>query len=125
MPEPFKNLINTAGVREAARHLARVSPDFDRARFERHATSGLDALELKARAMQVADALEAALPDDFAEAAAVIEAALAPMADAPAAHSPGRSSLASGGDALPQPTGDGLSGWIGWPLGEFIARRGR
>src|SRR5687768_3842006 len=112
MAEPLKHLISAARVREAGEHLQRARPAFDRARFERLALAGLDALELKARAMQVADALEATLPADFADAAAAVETALAPMGPA------------EGDDDTPRPAGAGLSGWIGWPLGEFVARRG-
>lgn len=111
MPEPFKNLINPALVRACGDHLQRVWRDFDRRGFERRALDGLGALEMKARAMQIAEALEATLPEDFDRAAGVIEAALAPAAT---------------GDGLDfRITDAGLAGWIGWPLGEFIARRGR
>lgn len=111
MPEPFKNLINARLVRACGEHLQRHWRDFDRRGFERQALAGLDALEMKARAMQIADALEATLPDDFDRAAGIVEAALAPPAD---------------GDGLGFSTTDaGLAGWIGWPLGEFIARRGQ
>ena len=110
MPEPFKNLINAALVREAGAHLRRAWPGFDRRAFEAHALDGLDALEMKARAMQVADALEATLPDDFDRAAGILESALAPAAT---------------DDSLGFRTSEaGLAGWIGWPIGEFIARRG-
>ena len=112
MPEPFKHLISAARVRDAGEHLQRAWPGFDRGRFERLALEGLDALELKARAMHVADALATTLPADFAQAAEVIEAALAPMA------------VDDDDDATPRPVGAGLSGWIGWPLGEVVARRG-
>lgn len=105
MAEPFKNLINPQGVRDMARHLRRAWPRFDANRFERQALHGLDALELKARAMQLADALEATLPEDFDTAAGVIEASLMPPE-----HD--RSSDA------------GLAGWPLWPIGEFVARRG-
>lgn len=66
---------------------------------------------MKARAMQIADALEATLPPRFADAAALIEDALAP---------------AEPGDAMTQFEGlePGLRGWILWPVGEFVARRG-
>jgi len=111
MPEAFKNLINPDLVRACGHHLQRHWPAFDRRAFEHQALAGLDALEMKARAMQIADALEATLPDDFDRAAAVIEAALAPPATS---------------DELGLKTTDaGLAGWIGWPLGEFIARRGQ
>ncbi|MBL8308612.1 MAG: DNA alkylation repair protein [Rubrivivax sp.] len=107
MAEPFKNLINAEVVEEAARHLARVAPGFDAARFTALALRNLEALEMKARAMQIADALEATLPGAFEAAAKHIEAALAPMAtdDKPVA-------------------GGGLAGWVLWPVGEFVARRG-
>lgn len=110
MPDAFKNLINAARVREAGEHLARAWPDFNRSAFEKQALQQLDALELKARAMQVADALEATLPEDFDRAAQVIESALGPAGE---------------GDALGFSTDQqGLAGWICWSLGEFVARRG-
>ena len=108
--EPFKNLLNPALVRASSLALMRAWPKFDRERFERVALEGLDELEMKARAMQIAEALEAVLPQDFDSACAVIEAALAP----PIAVD----SVAS------TPKGEGLAGWIVWPLGEFVARRG-
>ncbi|WP_374604777.1 DNA alkylation repair protein [Arenimonas sp.] len=111
MPAPFKNLINADLVRACGDHLQRHWRDFDRRGFERQALAGLDALEMKARAMQIADALEATLPDDFDRAAGLIEAALAPPATT---------------DELAfQSTDAGLAGWIGWPLGEYLARRGQ
>lgn len=111
MAEPFKNLINAGLVRACGQHLQRAWRGFDRKDFEARALPGLDALEMKARAMHVADALEATLPGDFDRAAGIIETALAPAAV--------DDSLAFGiSDA-------GLAGWIGWPLGEFIARRGQ
>jgi 3-methyladenine DNA glycosylase AlkC len=110
--EPFKNLLNAALVREAGHALAHNWPAFDRKTFERRALRGLEALEMKARAMQIADALEASLPHDFDTACAVIERCLAEPQDpdlpgAAVADDPG-----------------GLRGWIVWPLGEFVARRG-
>jgi 3-methyladenine DNA glycosylase AlkC len=108
--EPFKNLLNATLVREAGDALARSWPDFDRKAFERRALRGLDALEMKARAMQIADALEATLPDHFDAACAAIERSLAVPTDP---------------DAPSETSSDGgLRGWIVWPLGEFVARRG-
>ena len=111
MAEAFKNLINEQTVGEAARHLQRVGPGFDAARFEALALSGLHDLEFKARAMHLCAALEATLPADFDQAAGLIEAALGPPG-------PGDdlAALRSG----PQ----GLAGWVVWPLGEFVVRRG-
>ena len=114
--EPFKNLINTGTVARAGQHLQRVWPAFDRRAFEHHAAHGLDALEFKARAMQLADALQATLPADFGDAASVLEASLAPPIPLdpkgePAGLSDAQSEL-------------GLSGWVVWSMGEFVARLG-
>ncbi|HEY0858464.1 MAG TPA: DNA alkylation repair protein [Albitalea sp.] len=96
MAEPFKNFLNDSVVADLSRRLQRAGPSFDARRFESIALPGLAELELKARAMQIATALEAGLPDDFAAAAALLDSAIA----------------------------DGLAGWALWPVGEFVARRG-
>ncbi len=111
MPEPFKLLLNPALVRSAAVHLRRSWREFPATEFEALALRDFDALEMKARAMQIATALEATLPQDFEHAARTIEGALAPVA--------GDEDLA----AL-RASSAGLAGWICWPLGELIARRG-
>lgn len=114
--EPFKNLINAGTVARAGQHLQRVWPAFDRQRFERQAAHGLDALEFKARAMQLADALEATLPADFNLAAQVLEASLAEPIPLDADGEP--SGLSDAQSAA------GLSGWVVWSMGEFVVRRG-
>jgi 3-methyladenine DNA glycosylase AlkC len=116
MAEAFKKLINTATVVHAADHLQRVSDAFDRDRFRQMATDGLESLEFKARAMRLADALEACLPESFEEAAHALESALAPALPFDAKGEP-----VGLGQALNQ---DGLSGWVLWGAGEFVARRG-
>jgi 3-methyladenine DNA glycosylase AlkC len=110
--EPFKNLLNAALVKAAGQRLHAAWPGFDRRSFERIALADLDALEMKARAMRIADALAVVLPDTFDSACDVIEAALAP---------PIEIGGVSGERDLVR---DGLAGWIVWPLGEFVARRG-
>jgi 3-methyladenine DNA glycosylase AlkC len=102
MAEPFKTFINAAGVKAAAGHLARTSKHFSAARFCADVIPQLDALELKARAMCIATALEQHLAPDFDEAAAHLERALAPLGKPEA----------------------GLTGWFLWAAGEFVARRG-
>lgn len=116
MAEPFKNLINAQTVTWAGQHLQRADPSFDRARFEQLAGDGLDGLDMKARAMQIATALEATLPSHFDAAARQIEASLAP---------PGRAD--SQGDDLGELRAGpaGLAGWVVWSLGEFVVRRGQ
>jgi 3-methyladenine DNA glycosylase AlkC len=109
--EAFKHLLNPALVTRMAQHLARADAGFDGARFATLAGSGLEGLEMKARAMHIADALEATLPGDFDAAAARLEAALAPPwpDDRLGSEAPLR---------------DGLEGWALWPVGEFVVRRG-
>ena len=111
MAEAFKNLINPATVAAMAHHLGRVSAHFDHDAFVARALPDLDGLEFKACAMQLADALEQALPADFSLASQALVAALGP---------PGQ------GDELSElRTGEqGLAGWALWPMGEFVARRG-
>jgi hypothetical protein len=72
MAEPFKNLLHAGTAAAMARHLGRVCGAFDAEAFLAVALPGLDALEFKARAMQLADALEAALPGSFDSAAQAI-----------------------------------------------------
>ena len=112
--EPFKNLINRDTVTSTARHLRRAWPRFDHKRFETQAATGLDALEFKARAMQLADALEATLPADFNAACEVLEASLAPALAIDAQGEPMK--LGEAADA-------GVAGWALWAAGEFVARR--
>jgi 3-methyladenine DNA glycosylase AlkC len=114
MPEAFKNLFNADLIHTTAGHLQRAWPAFDAKAYIATATKGLDALEMKARAMQIADALEHTLPSSFAQASRVVTAALAP---------------ATPGDDLkvmqtPQALAAGLSGWFMWPLGEWVVRQG-
>ena len=110
--EPFKNLLNPALVAEAAAQLKRHHRRFDAAAFTALAGTGLEALVMKARALQICAALEATLPADFDAAAGLLEKSLAPPT------APGEISAAPG---LHQ----GLRGWILWPVGEYIARHGQ
>ncbi|MEY4979450.1 MAG: hypothetical protein RLZZ352_1720 [Pseudomonadota bacterium] len=117
MAEALKHRINPDTVAQASSHLHRVWPGFDRQAFERHALTGLADLELKARAMQLADALQATLPPDFVHAAEVIEASLAEPVALDAAGEP----LALT-DAQAH---NGLAGWVVWALGDYVARCGQ
>ena len=113
MADAFKNLLGPREVHAAATHLARHNPAFDHAQFTARALAGLEGLEFKARAGHIAGALEATLSPNFAAACDHIEAALAPAPVPDAAT-----------DAPPGASDHGLAGWIVWPLGEFVARRG-
>ncbi|HLP08048.1 MAG TPA: hypothetical protein VK178_07770, partial [Opitutaceae bacterium] len=116
MAEPFKNLISRQTVTHAARHLARAWPEFDRARFEQLAGDNFEGLELKARALQIAEALAQTLPADFTHACAILERSLA-------------SPIGFDADGEPVGLGEaardaGLSGWAVWSMGEYVARHG-
>ena len=109
--EPFKQLLHPGLVTRMAFHLQRAWPRFDALRFEQLASRGLQVLELKARAVQIADALQVTLPGDFEHAARALEAALAP---------PWPDDRLGSDD----PCRDGLEGWALWPVGEYTARCG-
>jgi 3-methyladenine DNA glycosylase AlkC len=94
MPEPFKAYLSADVVRHAAQLLAKSAPGFRAHAFIDDVVPHLDPLELKARAMRIADALERHLAPDFEEAAAHLERTTE------------------------------LSGWFLWSAGEFVARRG-
>jgi 3-methyladenine DNA glycosylase AlkC len=108
MAEAFKHLISPAVVATIGGHLQRVWPAVDRTGFQAQALHGLDALELKARVMQVARALVATLPADVDRAASILEATLGPAGE---------------GDDLSQLRSSeaGLAGWPVWPLTEAMA----
>ncbi len=72
MGEPFKNLIGPAEVDWLAERLLAAWAPFPEAEFRRLAKKGLAALELKARARHLADALEVTLPKKPAEAFRVL-----------------------------------------------------
>ncbi len=104
MAEPFKLLVDRAAVSRLAAAILRVYPAFDAPGFVAKAADGLDPLELKARVQHVARALRAALPADWARAAAILVASLPP--------------------ALPDESG--LSGGIAlWPLLQVVEDYGR
>ncbi|MBK5233226.1 MAG: DNA alkylation repair protein [Thermoleophilia bacterium] len=72
----FKDRISPALVAGLGEDLKAAWPDFPEAGFVTRASDGLTGLEMKGRVVHVADALAAALPDDFGEAAKVIEKSL-------------------------------------------------
>ena len=76
MAEPFKNWINADTVRWLGKQLAAAQPGFPRAKFEKLASTGLEALALKPRARHIADALEATLPAEPKQAFSALTRAL-------------------------------------------------
>lgn len=112
MPEPFKNFFNPALVAGMADHLTRQWPAFDRAGFVADACGRLAALELKDRALWIAEALGRHLPRDFRESCGILLATLHP------AETP---TLA---EQEPGVTADGLKGWAVLPMTIHVAKRG-
>ena len=111
MAEPFKNLLNADLVALTGQHLRRVWPPFQERAFVALATTGLDDMEMKARAMHIASALQATLPIDFTQAASIVEAALAPP-------------FQTEDLSAMRITKAGLAGWILWSVGEWVVRSG-
>lgn len=93
---PFKESINAGSVRALARRLEAVGA-LRAAPFTREATSGLDALELKARVAHVVEALRRHLPSAFPDAADLVRRAVA---------------------------GSELATWEAWPATDWVAAAG-
>ncbi len=85
MAEPFKNLVSAASIRRLGEAVAAVVP-LDVDAFEAEALRGLDALELKARVVQVAACLQPWLPASWEAAVGVLVAALPPRDPALLGH---------------------------------------
>lgn len=117
MAEALKLLICPEAIEAMGRHLARAWQGFDAERFQALALPGLESLEFKARAMQLADALAQTLPADFVHSCDVLEASLAPPLPIDSRGEP--VSLGEAGREV------GLSGWVLWAAGEHVARQGR
>ena len=118
MAEAFKNLINETVVRQVGHHLHRAWAPFDQKAFTQLALKGLDALEFKARAQHLSDALAQTLPADFKQAADILERSLKAISPVPADHDPDQElgSL--------QTDDTGLGGWALWAFGEYVAKLG-
>ncbi|MGK2955975.1 MAG: DNA alkylation repair protein [Solirubrobacterales bacterium] len=93
----FKDRINPALIAELGEDIEAAWPAFPRSRFKKQATRGLAGLEMKGRVVHVADALATTLPDDFTEAAGIVEKSL----DSPR-----------------------MDGWIVYPVDDWVARYG-
>ncbi len=104
MAEPLKNRYGPEIPRRIAGDVARVHPSFPARAFLGEALDGYDALELMPRGRQIARALAAHLPREFAEAARILVASLGPPLEA------------SGGN--------GMSPFLYMPHAFFVAERG-
>jgi len=98
----FKDRIDAAAVARLADSFADADSGFPSEQFAHDAVDGLAALELKARVAHVSGALLAALPGRFTDAAAVVDRLILQVA--------GR---------------EDISGFVLWPLTDWVARAGR
>jgi 3-methyladenine DNA glycosylase AlkC len=80
MADALKDIFSAARFRHIAALLAEIDPDFDRKRFLRLATTGLEPLSLLQRMRHGTTALRATLPPDYPAALAVLRK-LAPRMD--------------------------------------------
>jgi 3-methyladenine DNA glycosylase AlkC len=81
MAEKLKTFFGEAMVRAIAAEIRAVYPAFAATRFVREGLTGLEALELTARAGHVATVLDRHLPAEFPEAARILVASLGPELD--------------------------------------------
>lgn len=101
---PLKELLDRKLVRLIGESLADVVPEFDPHQFEARAARDLNRLELKDRAIAIAEAMAEQLPADFNE--------LAPLL------------IRSLGPPLAQTEGNGLAPFFYFPHIQLIAARG-
>ena len=72
MPDDFKDYFNETLIRTMGRAFVDIAPEFPEQRFCQIALDDLVTLELKDRSNQIARAMVETLPDDFAEASAIL-----------------------------------------------------
>ena len=75
---PLKELMDRRLVRLISESLSDVVPQFDEKRFKLRASRGLKNLELKDRALNIANAMADQLPSDFADVAPLLIRAFGP-----------------------------------------------
>lgn len=110
MPEPFKNVYNSAMIAQIGEHIRNQHRGFDSQHFVARATDGLEELELKQRSNQILSALEETLPSDFIKATNHMLSALHP-----------EDSAAVSGQTMDT---RGIRGWAVMPMADYVARHG-
>jgi len=90
-------------------HFAKAYPEFDKAAFIAKATNNLDGLKLKERSDQISAVMANFLPNDFARAAEIMLASLAP-----------EESAIGGADM----NNRGVAGWAIMPMTHYVGLHG-
>ena len=108
--EPFKEFINGSVITTLGHIFQRVSVGFDEEKFAALAGKSLKQLELKERVLQVRDALDATLSQNFDRRCEVLLASLHPSQD-------------TDRDGV-KFSKTGVSGFAIWPLTELVAHCG-
>ncbi len=112
MAEPFKNLIHPQLIQNIADHFAAHAGNrFDKERFVEIAGDQLETRELKDRCMQIVKAMEHTFPDDFEEAAAILECSLHPE-------------MQRNGFKDVEVNENGIQGWAIMAVQEYVGRNG-
>ncbi|MCF6438625.1 DNA alkylation repair protein [Pseudoalteromonas luteoviolacea] len=111
MPEPFKNVFDLDLVHTMARHFQRIYPDFSYDAFIKEISLDFNSLEFKQRSNRICDVMEMYLPQDFEQAARIIELSLGDQIE-------GQWSSAVSDK-------NGISGWAILPMADYVAKRGR
>jgi len=108
--EPFKEFINNSVIATLGQIYQRVSDDFDDKKFCVLASKSLEKLELKERVLQVRDALDETLPQDYGRRCEILLGSL-------------HSSQDTDRDGV-KFSEEGVSGFAVWPLTELVAFSG-
>ncbi|HMP72914.1 MAG TPA: DNA alkylation repair protein [Kiritimatiellia bacterium] len=98
----FKDWFDRQAAKQLAEQMARAWPDFPSRAFIQRATRDLQTLEFHARVKQLSEALNHALPPDPATALDILTRSLPPVL----------------------PDDQVTTGWLQWPLGQWIADHG-
>ena len=104
MAEPFKNELGETRILVIANHLEKNHKDFNKNLFLNLALNTLEDLSLMERNRQIVESMYSCLPDDFAQAQAIIVNALAPVDN--------------------QIDSQGIHSWLAVPMAEFLGRYG-
>jgi len=111
--EPFKNIFNLSAVDHISRHIQRAAPKaFDKKAFQKHASAGLESLELKDRVRHIADALHVSIKGSYQARVKGFIKALAKLEEV------------EGKSTHSQSASSGLHGFMVWPLLQYIETHG-